>query len=42
MLQLTYIFIQKLNRRPLSDGDYALTVAEFVFWAIICGIIRNT
>lgn len=42
MLQLTYLFVQKLNNKYLTDGDYALVCVEFFFWGVIFAILRNT
>lgn len=42
MIGLTYMFILRLNRKEVTDGNYVLVVAEFIATLIALVIIRNT
>jgi hypothetical protein len=43
MLQLTYIFLMKMNNKYTDcDGDYIVAIIEMLMYLAIVGIIRNT
>lgn len=42
MLQLTYIFIQRLYNKEVIEDDYWLALVEMLLYVVIFAILRNT
>jgi hypothetical protein len=42
MLNSIFIFVLRLTRKEVSDGNFCMVLAELVATVVIVAIIRNT